>query len=61
MTIEIYLANSLVGANIKAWVWDDSVSIFCKIPMLKAPVFPVPDWAWAIVSFFFINGSIPFY
>jgi len=38
-----------------AWQWSEtlllgSVSIDCRIAMVNAPVLPVPDWAYAIVS-----------
>jgi hypothetical protein len=50
-----------VGANIKAYVLGEVLSITCKTPMEKVAVFPVPDYAYAIVSLPLIKGIIPFY
>jgi len=41
----ICLDNSLVGDRINAYVFSTPGSILCKIPIEKAAVFPVPDWA----------------
>lgn len=43
-------ANSLVGANTRAWHSSKDTSICCKIEMENVAVFPVPDWACAITS-----------
>jgi len=34
------------------------VSIICKVPIAKVAVFPVPDWAWAMVSLPSIIGRM---
>jgi hypothetical protein len=59
MTLLICWANSLVGARMTAWHWGDLGSISCKTPIENVAVLPVPDWAWAIVSFLLITGRIP--
>jgi len=45
MTLWIYWANSLVGANTKAWQLLEAASTFSKTAMEKVAVLPVPDWA----------------
>ncbi len=60
ITLLICWANYLVGAKTIAWQWGDFGSIDWRTPMEKVAVFPVPDWAWAIVSFLLTTGRIPF-
>ena len=45
-----WMASSLVGHKTMAWVFLLSGSIFSSSGMPKAAVFPVPVWAWPIMS-----------
>ena len=60
MTLLICWANYLVGAKTMAWQWGDFGSTNCRTPIANVAVFPVPDWAWAMVSFLLTTGRIPF-
>lgn len=50
MTNAICRDSSLVGATIKPWVWVEAGSMTCRVEIVKAPVLPVPDWAYFISS-----------
>ena len=54
----ICCASSLVGAKMIAWWVFSSALHRMIVPMLKAPVLPVPDWAWARMSLPWIIGKI---
>ena len=57
-TLTICVASSRVGARISAWQSRLAMSMFWSRPMVKVAVFPVPDWAWAIVSRIMRSGLI---
>jgi|ETNmetMinimDraft_14_1059893.scaffolds.fasta_scaffold42398_1 hypothetical protein len=48
-TDEVYIASSLVGSMMRAWMCSASISMFSKIGMTKAAVFPVPFFALAMM------------
>jgi len=60
MTLLICWASSRVGAMIMAWHSGDLGSSSWRTPIEKVAVLPVPDCAWAIVSFLLTTGRIPF-
>jgi hypothetical protein len=60
ITLFICWASYRVGANMIAWQWGDLGSISWSTPIAKVAVLPVPDWAWAMVSFLLMTGNIPF-
>jgi len=60
MTFWICWASSLVGAKTNAWHFWLPGSINYNKAIAKVAVFPVPDWACAIVSLDLRIGKIPF-
>ena len=59
ITFLICWASYRVGARTSAWHCGDLGSISCSKPIEKVAVLPVPDCAWATVSFLEITGRIP--
>ena len=58
-SLVIWIASSLVGVNIRAWISFDSRFIFSKSGSKKASVLPVPVAASAITSFpYFIRDIL---
>lgn len=60
MTLFICWASYRVGAKTMAWHYGFLGSINWRTPMENVAVFPVPDWAWAMVSLLLTTGRIPF-
>jgi len=61
ITLCVYWLISCVGDSIIAYVCYYYSFITYNVPIQNAPVFPVPDYAYAIVSFFWIIGNIAIY
>lgn len=59
-TKAIWTDSSRVGEMIRAWQWSEAGSIDYRVEIVNVPVFPVPDWAYAIVSLPWMTGRIPF-
>ena len=58
ITLQVCLTNSLVGEIIRTWEVFSLTLTTCKEAIVKAPVLPVPDWAWAIISLPWTIGLI---
>ena len=58
ITVDICFASSWVGARIIACVLFSVTSIRWSVPIENVPVFPLPDWAWAIISCFCRIGKM---